>query len=134
MVVGVAYNPTLEVMDSLNCQYYAHGDDIALDENGVSSVQEVADAGRYKEFKRTRGVSTTNIVGKLLLNLKTTIDPDTEHVSEPIQTSQLGERLKKKRDSATSEEEKDTTFQSMGSAKFLATTQRIMVFANHKDP
>lgn len=51
-------------------------------------------------------------------------------------TKQLSDAFKKKRGSVDSEELKqaDDTFSSMGKAKFLATTQRIMAFANHREP
>lgn len=49
-------------------------------------------AGRYKEFKRTRGVSTTNIVGKLLLQCKHMHwedDHPNETFKEPVTTSEV---------------------------------------------
>jgi DNA-binding HxlR family transcriptional regulator len=34
--------------------------------DGVDMCAELASIGRFKQFKRTTGVSTTNITGKLL--------------------------------------------------------------------
>ena len=59
-----------EVLDTYNCQYYAHGDDPVVDINGVDMCAELQKKGRFKMFKRTEGVSTTDIVGKLLLLTK----------------------------------------------------------------
>ena len=61
------YTPTVELLDQLNCEAYAHGDDIAIDENGEDACGLMKKSGWYWEFKWTWGVSTTNIVGKLLL-------------------------------------------------------------------
>ena len=38
--------------------------------DGVDTYQIVKDQGRYKEFKRTAGVSTTDLVGRMLLVTK----------------------------------------------------------------
>lgn len=65
--IDVPYTPTVSLLDLFHCDFYAHGDDLALNADGKDSCAEMKEAGRYKEFKRTRGVSTTNIVGKLLL-------------------------------------------------------------------
>jgi ethanolamine-phosphate cytidylyltransferase len=39
--------------------------------DGKDTYQIVKDEGRYKEFKRTQGVSTTDLVGRMLLATKT---------------------------------------------------------------
>lgn len=37
---------------------------------GTDTYQAVKDAGRYKECERTQGVSTTDLVGRMLLMTK----------------------------------------------------------------
>lgn len=64
------YTVTEETLDKFNCQYYAHGDDPVIDSNGVDMCALLREKGRFKMFKRTEGVSTTDIVGKLLLLTK----------------------------------------------------------------
>lgn len=64
------YTVTIETLDRYNCQYYAHGDDAVFDSEGNDICGMLAKAGRFKMFKRTEGVSTTDIVGKLLLLTK----------------------------------------------------------------
>lgn len=59
------YYISVDTLDQYNCQYYAHGDDPCI-ANGVDMCEELAKIGRFKQFKRTTGVSTTNITGKLL--------------------------------------------------------------------
>lgn len=97
VIVGTPYTPTVETLDLYNCQYYAHGDDVAINEKGEDACGPMKASGRYREFKRTRGVSTTNIVGKLLLNLSykhQERDEESHHhkLGEPIQTSKLKEK------------------------------------------
>jgi len=67
------YDPSVEVLDQYNCQYYIHGDDPVMI-NGVNINETLANLGRFKEVKRTTGVSTTDITGKLLK----LIEPETE--------------------------------------------------------
>ena len=55
----------MNVLDRYNCQYYAHGDDPCY-VDGVDMCAELDSIGRFKQFKRTTGVSTTSITGKLL--------------------------------------------------------------------
>ena len=58
----------MELLDKLNCDFCAHGDDCSIsDETGEDVNKHVKVCGRYREFKRTRGVSTTDIVGRMLL-------------------------------------------------------------------
>lgn len=67
VIQAAPYSPTIELLDSLNCRYAAHGDDLSVNENGTDCMSILKRAGRCKIFKRTEGISTTQIVGKLLL-------------------------------------------------------------------
>ena len=51
-----------------DCDYCVHGDDITMTADGTDTYHLVKSAKRYKECKRTQGVSTTNLVILLLLN------------------------------------------------------------------
>lgn len=64
------YVVSLETLDRYNCQYYAHGDDPVYGLDGTDMCAYLSSHGRFKMFKRTEGVSTTDIVGKLLLLTK----------------------------------------------------------------
>ena len=66
VIEDIAYTPTLELLDELNCQYYAHGDDPCYNSEGVEVTTPFREKGRFKMFKRTEGVSTTDLTGKLL--------------------------------------------------------------------
>lgn len=45
-------------------------DDITLTVDGKDTYEEVKRAGRYRECRRTQGVSTTDLVGRMLLMTK----------------------------------------------------------------
>mmetsp|Transcript_21191 Transcript_21191/g.20339 ORF Transcript_21191/g.20339 Transcript_21191/m.20339 type:complete len:126 (+) Transcript_21191:615-992(+) len=64
------YSVDIAVLDRYNCGYYAHGDDPVINYKGEDVTAILASQGRFKMFKRTEGVSTTDIVGKLLLLTK----------------------------------------------------------------
>jgi len=66
VIRSAPYVTTLQTLDKYNCEFCAHGDDITTTLDGKDTYQEVKDAKRYKEVKRTQGVSTTALVGRML--------------------------------------------------------------------
>jgi len=60
------YQCTVELLKDLDCAFYAHGDDPVISAEGIDCKAPLIKVGMYKEFKRTEGVSTTDITGKLL--------------------------------------------------------------------
>ena len=52
------------------CYYVGHGDDITSDSTGEDCYRHVKKAGRFLVFKRTPGISTTDLVGRMLLCTK----------------------------------------------------------------
>uniref|UniRef100_A0A671RRR9 ethanolamine-phosphate cytidylyltransferase n=1 Tax=Sinocyclocheilus anshuiensis TaxID=1608454 RepID=A0A671RRR9_9TELE len=70
IVEGAPYVTTLETLDKYNCDFCMHGDDITLTVDGKDTYDEVKRMGRYRECKRTQGVSTTDLVGRMLLLTK----------------------------------------------------------------
>ena len=72
----------MELLDSLNADFVVHGgithmlailihaDDIPVNSEGVSAYDSVIKAGRCKIIKRTEGISTTNLVGRLLMHYR----------------------------------------------------------------
>jgi len=57
---------TLEVMDENSCQYFAHGDDPCFHEDGSDALKTFKDSNRLKIFKRTEGISTTEMTRRIL--------------------------------------------------------------------
>lgn len=49
------------------CKYVVHGDDITSDSSGEDCYRFVKAAGRFKVVKRTPSISTTDLVGRMLL-------------------------------------------------------------------
>lgn len=116
VVEGAPYSTTLETLDKYDCDFVCHGDDISVMANGQDAYQVVKDANRYREVKRTQGVSTTDIVGRMLLVTKT------HHKRE-------GEDLPDKK--TMNDIQKDASGRSpwTGVSQFLATNQRIVQFS-----
>jgi ethanolamine-phosphate cytidylyltransferase len=70
----IPYAPYVTVLPWIShygCWYVAHGDDITSDASGEDCYRFVKRAGRFKVFKRTPGISTTDLVGRMLLCTKT---------------------------------------------------------------
>ena len=76
VIEDAPYVTTIETLDKYNCDFCAHGDDITMTADGVDTYHIVKDQGRYKEFKRTSGVSTTDLVGRMLLATKSHFNTD----------------------------------------------------------
>lgn len=66
VVPDAPYITTLETLDKHRCDFCAHGDDITYTVDGEDAYREVKAAGRYREVDRTRGVSTTDVVDRIL--------------------------------------------------------------------
>ncbi|ORX72230.1 Nucleotidylyl transferase [Linderina pennispora] len=67
VVKDAPYITELASLDEHNIDFVVHGDDITTAADGTDCYQIVKDAGRYKECKRTAGISTTELVGRMLL-------------------------------------------------------------------
>lgn len=121
IVENAPYVTTLETLDAYNCDYCAHGDDITLTAEGIDTYHIVKQNNRYKEVKRTQGVSTTDLVGRMLLCTKS------HHVSE----EQLPSVEKCDEMGSASA---NTVSPWTKSCQFLATTKKIIQFSNGRDP
>ncbi|WPK23330.1 hypothetical protein PUMCH_000568 [Australozyma saopauloensis] len=58
-------------MEEHGCKYVVHGDDITTDANGEDCYKTVKDMGLFVVVKRTPNISTTDLVGRMLLMSKT---------------------------------------------------------------
>ncbi|KAL6714974.1 choline phosphate cytidylyltransferase [Lecanora helva] len=61
------YVTSLPWISHYGCQYVVHGDDITSDAGGEDCYRFVKAAGRFLVVKRTPGISTTDLVGRMLL-------------------------------------------------------------------
>lgn len=64
------YVTQLSWVSHYGCYYIVHGDDITSDSNGEDCYRFVKAAGRFRVVKRTPGISTTDLVGRMLLCTK----------------------------------------------------------------
>lgn len=65
------YVTDLDFISHYGCKYVVHGDDITSDVDGNDCYRFVKQAGRFKVVKRSPGISTTDLVGRMLLCTKT---------------------------------------------------------------
>ncbi|KIH86831.1 ethanolamine-phosphate cytidylyltransferase [Sporothrix brasiliensis 5110] len=70
-VPNAPYVTTLEWVSHFGCRYVVHGDDITSDGSGEDCYRFVKAAHRFKVVKRTPSISTTDLVGRMLLCTKT---------------------------------------------------------------
>ena len=69
------YVTSLPWISHYGCRYVVHGDDITSDSDGKDCYRYVKAAGRFKVVKRTPGISTTDLVGRMLLCTKSHFIP-----------------------------------------------------------
>jgi len=122
VVENAPYVTDLETMDKYRCDVCVHGDDITCTSEGVDTYHLVKAAGRYKECKRTEGVSTTNLVGRMLLVTKS-------HFDHGVPISSVNPKDVEKTGT-------DSTARSpyTGVSHFLPSSQKIVQFADGLDP
>lgn len=122
VVEGSPYQTQLEDLDAHNCDFCVHGDDITTTADGQDSYHLVKAAGRYRECKRTQGVSTTDLVGRLLLMTKSETGP-----SDPLHATATKE---------VADMKKGPTKRSAytGVSHFLPTTQKLRQFSEGREP
>ncbi|XP_077979718.1 ethanolamine-phosphate cytidylyltransferase-like [Glandiceps talaboti] len=125
VIEDAPYITTLETLDKYECDFCAHGDDITCDENGLDTYRIVKGAGRYKEFPRTAGVSTTDLVGRMLLMTKT-------HHKRGDDGNGLQSEVGKFQKGAEAEGTKKSPY--TGVSQFLPTTQKIIQFSEGRAP
>lgn len=90
--------------------------------DGTDTYHIVKSANRYKECHRTQGVSTTNLVGRMLLL-------STDHMQRGDQ-EYLVDKTKSDNMSSDSSARSPWT----GVSQFLPTTQKILQFSNKNEP
>ncbi|KAF4737393.1 Ethanolamine-phosphate cytidylyltransferase, partial [Perkinsus olseni] len=64
------YDISLKTLEKARADFCVHGDDMPVDASGKGVYDELRDAGVLRIIKRTEGVSTTDLVGRLLLLTK----------------------------------------------------------------
>lgn len=79
-VPSAPYVTSIPWIDHYGCRYVVHGDDITSDSAGEDCYRFVKSAGRFWVVKRTPGISTTDLVGRMLLCTKSHFIPSLTQV------------------------------------------------------
>ncbi|XWS35456.1 hypothetical protein CRYUN_Cryun21dG0127900 [Craigia yunnanensis] len=114
-----------KLFDEYNIDYIIHGDDPCVLPDGTDAYALAKKAGRYKQIKRTEGVSSTDIVGRMLLCVRERSVSDNHNHSSLQRQFSHGHGQK---------------FEDGGSgtgtriSHFLPTSRRIVQFSNGKGP
>jgi len=122
VVEAAPYVTTLETLEKYNCDFCVHGDDITTTADGVDTYHLVKSAGKYKEVERTRGVSTTDIVGRMLLMTR-------EHFKRGKDEYEVG-----KGHSSSLGLDPSATAPFTACSQFLPTSRKIIQFSEGKEP
>lgn len=118
--VNAPYFYTVDLLDKLKCDFVAHGDDVSVSaETGEDVYKTQKESGRYKEFKRTTGVSTTDLVGRMLRMTRDHHTVAEEHDKATASSIAL---------------DKNMNSPFTGNKQFLSTSRRIAQFSSCKDP
>uniref|UniRef100_A0A8K9XNV9 ethanolamine-phosphate cytidylyltransferase n=1 Tax=Oncorhynchus mykiss TaxID=8022 RepID=A0A8K9XNV9_ONCMY len=132
IVEGAPYVTTLDTLDKYNSDFCVHGDDITLTVDGKDTYAEVKREGRYRECRRTQGVSTTDLVGRMLLMTKThhsNIVSTTHRVHTDPTVPVRGYDY----NSVSSPQGPKGHSPWTGVSQFLQTSQKIIQFASGKE-
>ncbi|KDP21814.1 hypothetical protein JCGZ_00601 [Jatropha curcas] len=116
-----------KLFEEYNIDYIIHGDDPCVLPDGTDAYALAKKAGRYKQIKRTEGVSSTDIVGRMLLcTRERSISESHNHSSLQRQFSHgHGQKV---------EDGGSATGTGTRVSHFLPTSRRIVQFSNGKGP
>ena len=135
---GTPYNPTIELLDSLGADFAVHGDDDCANADGVDAFAAVKAAGRMAIVKRTEGVSTTDLVNRLLQltsDERVSPQPALPHSQALCASSpQLIHDAAHATNASANGGSPASSSSSAPVSTFLSTTWRISQFANHTVP
>lgn len=120
VIANAPYAITEQFMHKLfndyKIDYIIHGDDPCLLPDGTDAYALAKRAGRYKQIKRTEGVSSTDIVGRILSSTK-----DEKACGGHNDASVKGDR-------------NESGSKGAHLSQFLPTSRRIVQFSNGKAP
>nr|XP_043625102.1 ethanolamine-phosphate cytidylyltransferase-like [Erigeron canadensis] len=120
VIANAPYAITEDFMNSLfnehKIDYIIHGDDPCLLPDGSDAYALAKKVGRYKQIKRTEGVSSTDIVGRILASMEdkevSEVDGDCNRMNGSLENHTKSEHA----------------------SNFLPTSRRIVQFSNGKGP
>jgi ethanolamine-phosphate cytidylyltransferase len=135
VIRGVPYNVTPEFLEMLvreyEIDYVVHGDDPCLDASGRDVYEAVKRAGKFRTIARTEGVSSTDIVGRMLLCTTSHHLPPSRSQSAEID-GPATERIPKEDQPVTSNG--PAIEHQQRASSFLPTSRRLMQFSSGSMP
>jgi len=120
VVKGAPYVTSLEMLNDYNIDFCVHGDDIVTSADGTDCYDEVKRAGKFKTVPRTKGVSTTDLVGRMLLMTKSHHLQDSK---ETVESAEVG---------TVAADAKGSPYTRL--SQFIPTTRQIVQFSEGKSP
>ncbi len=140
VVIDTPYTPTLELLDSLNIDFCSHGDDACFNEHGEDVYAEMKKKNRFKVFRRTEGISTTEIIGRLLmLSKESSLNQQSKNVSKALSENDSSINNINSEEVLTScniVSKSEDEFFTRGPvvSSFLTTGWRLQEFCNNRFP
>lgn len=105
------YTTQIEWLDKYNCEVCVHGDDLVLNGDGEDCYGIMKAHNRFATVPRTKAISTTNLIGRMLRLPKSELPPD-------FDVSQL----------------QDVAGSAASLHTYIPTTHRIAQFSTVKEP
>jgi len=128
----VPYSPALATLERARAEFCVHGDDMPRNAEGYCAYDHMADAGKLRIVKRTEGVSTTDLVGRLLTLTAARNDaPDAE-----LMCGKKASELKAPSGCSTPEKGsvKEALEKQSSPVTLMLTTRRIAEFSSRRSP
>lgn len=138
VITDVPYELTPDFLEELftkhNIDYVVHGDDPCLLPDGTDAYAHAKEMGRFKMVKRTEGVSSTDIVGRMLMLVRTNTQFLENKRALAKQFSQMQQDFEYSEDSPADQssiQKRDTVL-----SRFMPTSRRLVQFSdgNVADP
>eukprot|EP01132_Coremiostelium_polycephalum_P007831 gene7831-9645_t len=117
---GAPYTATVDLLEKLNCDFCVHGEDISVDAEGRDVYETIKKSGKFRFIKRTEGISTTELVGRMLLMTKDHLQSVTTKDNNPLNNVNPKDL------------HKQSPYTSM--SHFLPTTRKIIQFSEGRSP
>lgn len=118
-----------KLFDEYKIDYIIHGDDPCVLPDGTDAYAHAKKAGRYKQIKRTEGVSSTDIVGRMLLCVRERSITEKNHNHSSLQRQFSNGHSPKFEAGASAATASGTRI-----SHFLPTSRRIVQFSNGRGP
>lgn len=111
VIPDAPFTTQVDWLKRFDCEACIHGDDLVLNSDGVDCYKAVKDANMFATVPRTKAISTTNLIGRMLRLPK-------DQLPEGFDTSLL----------------ENLSGDISSFYTYMPTTHRISQFASHREP